>query len=44
MTKQLWYVLIIAVAVNLMVQCEQGVNIEKIQKSIEHIEQIMEVR
>jgi len=44
MTKQLWYVLIITVAVNLMVQCKMGKDMEHIRDSVKRIEQIMEVR
>jgi len=43
MTKQMWYVLIITLGVNLLFTCEQGVMIQEIQKSIKHIEQILEV-
>ncbi len=44
MSKQLWYVLIITLAVNLIVQCQMGINIEHIRDSVKHIEQIMEDR
>ena len=44
MAKQLWYVLTITLAVNLIVQCNMGRDIQTIRDSVKHIEQIMEVR
>ena len=44
MSKEVWYILIITLFVNLLVTCQVGEDIGKIKESIEHIEQIMEVR
>ena len=44
MSKEIWYVLIITLFVNLLVTCQIGTDVEKIKENVEKIQEILEVK